>query len=430
LSWTLTLAVLSAALFVLLVAGVWTAFALSAAGLFVLNVTSGTTSFAALGSIVWNSNNNLTLTAVPLFIFMGQVILASGVSEDFFLTLDAWMRWVPGRLLPGSVLACGVFAATTGSSVATAAAVGSVAMPEMKKRGYDMPLVAATVAAGGTLGILIPPSIALILYSALENVPVTQVFAAGLIPGVILAGFFMVYLMVRALVNPRLVGAATPLRRNNLRAVASVIPVAILVGFVLGSIYGGIATPTEAGAMGALGAILVSVGRLGPRGLYRAATKAIEATTMVLSIMLGAQLISFALLQTRVSQEFTNWVVSLGLSRIELLVLICLLYVLLGDFVEGIGMMLITLPILFPIVIAAGFNPIWFGVIIGILIELGQITPPVGLNLFVIRGFDDSVPHSRVVRSALPFAGIMLAMIALLTLFPHIALWLADRTAR
>jgi tripartite ATP-independent transporter DctM subunit len=393
---------------------------------------SGTHGLEAIGSIGWNSNTNFTLTAVPLFILMGQIIMSSGLSEDFFRSMSHWLRRVPGGLLPGSIVACSVFAATTGSSVATAAAVGSVAVPEMKKKGYDMPFAAGTLAAGGTLGILIPPSICLILYSSLENVPVTELFAASLIPGLLLAGLFIVYILIRGRLNSNLVGEPEEKVPVSvlLKGLLRMLPVVLLVCFVVTSIYAGIATPTEAAALGVCGALIVSAGRLTPAKLYRAARSSVQTTTMVLGILLGAQFVSFALVNSGANRAFTDWIISHNMSKYELLVAICVVYILLGDFVEGIGMMLMTMPVLFPVAVAAGFDPVWFGVVVAVLIELGQITPPVGLNLFVIRGFDRSVAHGQVVRAAMPYAGLMVGLIVLLAAFPGLALWLVHHTAQ
>ena len=430
--WGMEFALLFAVIAVLLVAGMWTALALVIAGLVVIYVHSGSHTLEAIGSIEWNSNTNFTLTAVPLFILMGQIIMTSGLSGDFFRAMSHWLRRVPGGLLPGSIVACSVFAATTGSSVATAAAVGSVAVPEMKEKGYNMPFAAGTLAAGGTLGILIPPSICLILYSSLENVPVTQLFAAGLIPGLLLAGMFIVYILIRGAFNSELVGervAPVPVS-VLLKGLVRIVPVVALVCFVVTAIYAGIATPTEAASLGVCGALVVSVGRLSPKKLYAACRSAVQTTTMVLGILLGAQFVSFALVNSGANRAFTDWIVAHNLGKYELLVAICVVYILLGDFVEGIGMMLITMPVLFPVAIAAGFDPVWFGIVVAVLIELGQITPPVGLNLFVIRGFDRDVLHGQIVRAALPYAGLMILLIALLAFFPGIALWLVHHTSQ
>jgi tripartite ATP-independent transporter DctM subunit len=430
-SWGIAFALLVALLAVFLASGMWTAFALISAGILTIYVHSGTDGLLALGNVAWNSNSGFTLTAVPLFVLMGQVLMSTGVAHDFFRSMSMWFGRSPGGLLPGTVLACGVFSAANGSSVAVAASVGSVAVPELKRQRYYMPFAGATLAAGGTLGILIPPSIAMILYSSLTNVSVADLFAAAFVPGIVLCLAFAVYALLRSVFNPTLAGERLPPvpMRTKIRGSVRLVPVIALIVFVLYSIYAGVATPTEAAALGALGALIVSIGRLSVTKLYEAARSTLETTAVVLAIMLGAQVISYATVEIGANRAFTDWIVAQDMSKWLLLAAICALYVLLGDFVEGVGMMLMTLPLFFPIALAAGFDPIWFGVVTAILIELGQITPPVVLNLFIIRSFDDDISHSSIVYSALPYVAIMIALIVVLAAFPQLALWLPDRMA-
>ncbi len=430
-TWQLSLLLLGSGIGVLLLAGLWTAVALGASGMLVIYLYGGERDLGALGSIAWNLSNSFVLTAVPLFIFMGQMILASGVSEGFFRGVDRWVRPIPGGLLPGSIVANGIFAATTGSSVATAAAVGTVALPEMKRRGYDLGLTAGTLAGAGTLGILIPPSVPLILYAALEGLSVAKLFAAGIVPGVALGLMFIIYVVVRTLVNPSIAGGGERGRLElgpAIRALPAVLPVLALIALVIGTIYRGVATPTEAAALGAMGATVLAAPRLNLRVIRMAITRTIETTVMVMSIMLGAQIATFALVDTGASRELTQWVIDQDLSKYALLAVIAVMYIILGDFIDGVSMMLLTLPLLYPVIVAAGFDPIWFGIVLVIFIELGQITPPVGLNLFVIQGLDPDVTHGQVIKNALPYAVLMLGLVGLLTAFPDIALWLADRT--
>jgi tripartite ATP-independent transporter DctM subunit len=430
-TWGVAFGLLVILLAVFLASGMWTAFALICAGILTIYIHSGTDGLLALGNVAWNSNSGFTLTAVPLFILMGQILMVTGVAHDFFRSMSMWFGRAPGGLLPGTVIACGVFSAANGSSVAVAASVGSVAVPELKRQRYQMPFAGATLAAGGTLGILIPPSIAMILYSSLTSVSVADLFAAALIPGIILCGAFAGYALIRSLFDPTLTGEQLPAIPLRAKVVGSLrlIPVIVLIVFVLYSIYAGVATPTEAAALGALGAMVVSIGRLNAGRLFGAAKSTLETTAVVLAIMLGAQVVSYATVEIGANRAFTEWIVSQDLSRYVLLAAICALYIFLGDFVEGVGMMLMTLPIFFPIAIAAGFDPVWFGVVTAILIELGQITPPVGLNLFIIRSFDDEISHSSIVYAALPYVGIMIGLIVTLAAFPDLALWLPERMA-
>jgi C4-dicarboxylate transporter, DctM subunit len=428
-SWKLELILLLAVLFTLLLSGVWTAFALGGAGALVLYIHGGNTSLGALGSIAWTSNSSFILTAVPLFVLMGQFILASGLSEGFFRGMDYWLRRVPGGLMPGSLLACGVFAATNGSSVATAASVGAVALPEMTERNYDQKIAAGTIAAGGTLGTLIPPSVPLILYASLQAQSVAQLFAAAFLPGLLLLAMFVIYVMVRTALDPTLAGETRDAvsLRDRLLSLPPMVPVFLLIALVIGTIYSGVATPTESAALGAVGALIMSLPRMTVPTFVKAFVSSVNTTVMVLAIMLGAQVISFALVDTGASRELTQSVINLGLSKWALLGVISVLYIILGDFIDGISMMLLTLPLLYPIVVAAGFDPIVFGVMLVLFIELGQITPPVGLNLFVIHSIDRRISHRDVIRGALPFGALMLVLVAVLGAFPDLALWLAHR---
>lgn len=430
--WALELLLMIGILAVLLLSGLWIAAALGVTGLIMLYIAEGGTSFPSIANIGFNMFNSFTLAAVPLFIFMGEIVYLGGASRRLFEALDMWTRRLPGGLLHGSIAASGLFAATTGSSVATAAAVGSVALPEIEKRGsYHMPSVCGTLAAGGTLGILIPPSIPLILYGTLENLSISKLFAAALIPGVLLCLSYMVYTYVRV----KLVAGVAPATtrggglRASLAVAPGVIPVLALIALVLVTVYTGVATPEEAAALGVAGACIIGARALSTRLLYEALKRTIHTSVMVFMIMLGAQILAFALVQTGLSREITQWVVDLALPKAALLAVIVLIYIILGDFIDGNSMMLLTLPLFYPIILAAGFDPIWFGVILVILIELGQITPPVGLNLFVIQGLARRVPHGAIVRQALPFGAIMIGVVVVLALAPDIALWLPRHTS-
>jgi tripartite ATP-independent transporter DctM subunit len=428
-SFGVALAILAVALAILIGSGFWTALALLGSGALIIALQSGDIGLSGIGTLAFNSTDNFLLSAVPMFVLMGQILLACGVGEQFFAGVAALMRRVPGELLPASILACGVFAATTGTSVATAAAVGAVAVPEMKRRGYNSSFAAGTIAAGGTLGILVPPSIALIIYSSLENVSITKLFAAGVVPAIVMALLFIAYVMVRVLRNPALVRQsearmAEVASMPPLDIALSVLPILLLIGLVLGSIYSGVATPTEAASLGVIGALIVCARRLSRDRLYHAARRTVEITAMVFAIILGGQVVSFALVNSGIAQSLEHWVTANAITTVELLIAMCVIYLLLGDFVEGVGMMIITTPVVFPIFMQQGYDPVLLGVIIAILIELGQITPPVGLNLFVLRGFDPTLSQGQIIRAALPYAGIMIVALVATAVFPALALWL------
>lgn len=427
-SWELALLVLLALLVGLLLAGLWIAFSLGLAGVLVLLIVNGVQGLAPMASISWNTAESFVLTSVPLFIFMGEIILRSGVSDTFYRSVAVWMRGLPGGLLHSNIMACAIFAAVSGSSVATAAAIGTVAIPEMEKRGYERKILFGSLAAGGTLGILIPPSIPMIIYAAMVEQSLERLFIAGVIPGILLAAIFMLYILARVVVQPELAparerGAGV---RERLRSLAGLAPMASLVLLVLGSIWFGYATPTEAAAVGASAALVLSAlaGRLRWTTLRETLESTVRTTCMVLFIIVGAQILSYALVKTGVSRALTEAVVALGLSKWVLFAILVVLYIFLGCVIDGISMMVLTLPVIYPIVLAAGFNPIWFGVILVILIELGQITPPVGLTMFVIHALSGGRPISEIVWGSLPFGVLMLLEIALLSLFPAVVTWL------
>jgi len=412
----------------LMVIGQWTAMALGSVGMFMLWLSRGDMGLNSVGSVIWNTANSYILIAAPMFLLLGEVILRSGVSTHFYRGVAAMMGRTPGGLLHANIIASALFSAISGSSVATAAAVGTVAIPEMTKRGYRPRIVFGSLAAGGTLGILIPPSIVMILYGALVEESIVKLFMAGLIPGVVMAGLFMVYLAVHAWIYPGDVPAREEAMPWNerLRHGVHVLPIVGLFLVVLGSMYFGIATPTEAAVVGALGAIALAYfyGGLTMTVLWDALLATVRVTCMVLFIIIGAQILSNALTYTGVSRGVSEWIVGMGLSPWALFVALMVLYLFLGCFVDGVSMIYITLPVLFPVVLAAGFDPVWFGVVLTILIELGQITPPVGLNLFTIHGISGGAPFSEVVKGSVPFVAIMLLMLLLLALLPGMALWL------
>ena len=413
--------------------GEWIAIALGLTGLVGLVLFNGTLRFPSLADIGYNTVNDFVLTAVPLFIFAGELILGSGLSDRFYRGIAVWLNRVPGRLLQSNILACGVFAAVSGSSVATAAAIGTVAIPELRKRGYEDRMVLGSLAGGGTLGILIPPSIPMIIYAALVNTSVADLFLAGILPGIVLMLIFMAYIAVRVLLQPELVPSEAERFTwgERLRASLGVLPVALLILTIIGGLYAGVMTPTEAAAVAALLALVLGalVGQLRWRELLTSVAKTVQATCMVILILVGAQVLSFAMTNNGINREVSQAVVGLHLPPAAFYVAIVLLYTLLGMFVDGLSMLLLTLPVLYPIVQQMGFDPIWFGIVLVIMIEMGQVTPPVGLNLFVIHGMAGGRPLSDVVRGALPYGALMYILLALLWFWPTLALALVHRPA-
>lgn len=426
--WQQLALILGLALSVMLILGQWTAMALGSVGLLLLWVARGETGVFSVGSVIWNTANSYVLIAVPMFLLLGEIILRSGASAHFFRGVAAMMGRTPGSLLHANIIACALFSAICGSSVATAAAVGTVAIPEMTKRGYQRRLVFGSVAAGGTLGVLIPPSIPMILYAALVEESVAKLFLAGVVPGLLLTALFMAYIAGHALVRP---GDVPPREEGlpwseRLRAGTHILPITGLFLAVLGSMFSGFATPTDAAVVGVLGALVIAwwYGGLTRAVMGAALSSTVRVTCMIMLIIIGAQILSTALTYTGVSRGVSEWISSLGLSRWMLLLALVALYTVLGCFVDGISMIYITLPVLHPVVVAADINLIWFGVFLTLLIELGAITPPVGLNLFTVHGISGGAPFSEVVLGALPFVLVMFLAILIISIWPGLALWL------
>lgn len=433
-TWEATFLLVVGLLLGLLLSGLWIAFGLGMAGIIVLLLHGGPPALAPLGYVSWNTVESFVLTSVPLFILMGELILRAGLSDSFYRSMGLWFQGLKGGLLQSNIIACAIFAAVSGSSVATAAAIGTVAIPEMRRRGYEPKILFGSLAAGGTLGILIPPSIPMIIYGAMVEQSVERLFIAGVLPGIVMSLIFMAYIWVRVAFAPDLVPPAEerPTWGERFRGLAGVLPMLLLILLVLGSIWLGYATPTEAAAVGAAAATALAVAsrRLSRRVFVESVTSTVQTTCMVLFIILGAQVLTYALVKTGASRALTAWVVDLGLSRWVLFAIVTLLYIFLGCIIDGVSMMVLTLPILYPIIIAAGFDPIWFGIALVILIELGNVTPPVGLNMFVIHGLSGGRPIGEVIWGSLPFGVLMLVVLALISVFPGLVGWLPSTLVR
>lgn len=411
-----------------LMAGQWIAFALGSSGLLVLYLSKGELGLAAISSVIWNTTNSYVLVAIPLFLLMGEVILRSGAGKHFYSGVVAMMGKSKGPLLHANTFSCAIFSAVSGSSVATAATVGTVAIPEMLQRGYQPRITFGSLAAGGTLGILLPPSIAMILYGAFVQESVSKLFIAGIIPGLVLAGMFLLYGYLRVYLDPSLapqVETEQPAvgRRKD---IIHVLPILLLLSIVLGTIYTGVATPTEAAAIGAAGALVLAAAyrALTWEVFSRSVMSTVRTTCMISLIIVAAQILSTALTFSGATREISAWILELGLSKWTFFALIVVFYIILGLFVDGISMMYMTLPVLFPPVVAMGFDPIWFGVVLTILIELGQVTPPVGLNLFTIHAIAGGHKFSEIAIGSAPYAAIILFMVVLLAIWPELATWL------
>lgn len=413
----------------LLASGIAIPFAIGASALLFLYLDGGVHAFRALGLVVWGSSTGFALTAIPLFILMAEFLVKSGVSERVYAGLARLLHRVPGGLLQSNIAGSALFAAISGSSVTTAAALGTVALPQLERQNYDMRMAYGSLAAGGTLGILIPPSIAMILYGAFTELSIAKLFMAGMVPGIVLAALFSIYIAVAAILRPHVAprGSAAATSISVVGALIALAPFAVLIVLVLGGIYLGAMTPTEAGAVGALLSLAISVvwGSLGWRGFADAVMGAVEVSCSLLFIVIAAFIFSYAVERAGIGRAVAEWLVSMDLPRGGFLLAMLAIYVVLGCVIDGVGMMVLTVPLVFPTLLALGIDPIWFGVAMVILIELGQITPPLGLNLFVIHGISHR-PLSEVVYGVLPYYAIMLMFLVVIYVFPGLVTWLPD----
>jgi len=383
----------------------------------------------SMGPVIWGVQNENILTAIPLFVLLGELLLRSGLADRMYGALALWLGRLPGGLLHTNIGCCALFAATSGSSVATAATVGTVALPALESRGYSARRALGSLAAGGTLGILIPPSVNLLIYGSLANESIGQLFIAGIVPGLLLTLFFMIWIAMESFIwregnaaRPALVPLA-----DRLSALRHLVPPAIIFAVVMGSIYLGIATPTESAALGVVAALMFAwrEGKLGWAFLDHSFRQTAKTTGMILLIITAAFMLNVTLALGGIAQTMTEWVASFGLSPAGLLMALIIFYLFLGMFMDVLSMQVLTIPVALPIVTAVGIDPIWFGIFIVLMCELGMITPPVGMNLYVVQGVrQDGGPFRDVVQGAIPYALIMILFTLLLIIWPEVVLWL------
>ena len=418
---------LLAALFGALAAGLWVGFALIAVGL--VAMTSATTAPVGLvfATKVWGGLTVWDLTALPMFIWMGEILLRSRLSADMFAGLAPFTARLPGRLLHVNVLGCALFAAVSGSSAATTATIGRMSVPELTARGYDERMVIGTLAGSGTFGFLIPPSIILIVYGAATEQSIARLFLAGVIPGLMLAGLFSGYIMLWARLHRRRMPAEAPPadRSAALRAAARLLPVVGLIVAVIGSIYAGVASPTEAAVIGVAGALALAraTGAMDLPAFADALRAATVTTCMIAFILAGAAFLTVAMGYTGIPRDLAAWIAAMGLSPFALLAALTLFFIVMGMFLDGISIVVLTVSIILPMVVQAGIDPIWFGIFLVLVVEMSQITPPVGFNLFVLQRITGRDIFT-LARYAAPFFGLLVAAVAILSAFPQIALWL------
>jgi tripartite ATP-independent transporter DctM subunit len=416
----------------LVLGGIWVQFAVASAGLFYIWLLKGFVGWKAIGLVSWGAANSFTLAAIPLFVLMAEILLGSGLSARLYNGVAPFVRRLPGGLLHTNIAGSGIFAAISGGSAPTAAAMATVALPELGKRGYNRRLVAGSLAAGGTLGILIPPSITMIIYATFTETSIARLFAAGLVPGILLALLYMGYIALRATLNPDLAPKveerATP--RELRLAFLDILPFLLLIIIVLGSIYGGIATPTEAGAVGVVGAILISAlyRRLSVGILAKALSRTAAMSGNILFVVFTSMIFAYATALSGAGEKLVAHIQDANLSRVAFLLIVMVVFAVLGCFMEGLGMIAIIVPVIFPALLALHVDPIWFGVFVVILVELGQLTPPLGVILFVVAASAPNVKVEDVIMGTLPFFAIIIGFMLLLIAFPQIVLFFPSLT--
>ena len=420
-------AVMIGLMLALLAGGVWIGLALMAIG--ILGMLGFTTRAPGDGMAVaiWSHGSSWTLTALPLFLWMGEILFRTKLSEDMFKGLSPWLERLPGRLLHTNIIGCTLFAAVSGSSAATCATIGKIALPELQRRGYPESMALGTLAGAGTLGLLIPPSIIMIVYGVAADVSISKLFIGGVLPGILLATLFMGWVVVWSLMNPGKIPAADLKTTfvEKLAASKNLIPVILLIGGVLGSIYSGIATATEAAAIGVIGSLIIAASQrtLNRKSFFGALMGATRLYCMIALILAGSAFLTLAMGYIGLPRHLAEWIGALGLSPAMLLVALAIFYILLGCFLDGISIVVLTMAVLMPTIQSAGIDPLWFGIFVVVVVEMAQVTPPVGFNLFVLQGLTGR-DMTVIARYALPYFLLMVVAVVLLYTFPGLVTWL------
>lgn len=416
-------------LFFLLGSSIWIGLALMGVAFVGMEMFTTRPAGDAMITTIWTSSSSWTLTALPLFIWMGEILYRTRLSQDMFRGLAPWMRWLPGGLLHTNIAGCTIFAAVSGSSAATLTTVGKMSIPELRARGYPEHMIIGTLAGAATLGLMIPPSLTLIVYGVSINESIIKLFMAGIFPGLVLAGLFMSYIMFwhffskheRPKPEPPM-SFATMLAESRF-----LIPVLMLVFAVIGSMYFGWATATEAAAVGVLGALTLALlqGSLTPSTFFESLMGATRTSAMIALILMGAAFLSLSMGFTGLPRALAAWIDGMGLSPIALIAALTVFYIILGMFLDGISSVVLTMAIVEPMIRQAGIDVIWFGIFIVVVVEMAQVTPPIGFNLFVLQGMTRH-EISYISRVALPMVGLMLLMVVILVVWPELATWLPD----
>jgi len=417
------------ALFALLGSGLWIGLSLLGVAWIGMELFTARPAGDAMAVTIWGSLSSWTLTALPLFVWMGEILFRTRLSEDMFKGLAPWLTRLPGRLLHTNIIGCTIFAAVSGSSAATCATIGKMTLPELEKRGYPDDMTIGTLAGAGTLGLLIPPSIIMIVYGVSADVSITRLFIAGVIPGILLAGLFMGYTIVWALLHPdRIPLPDTTLTfREKVHASRHLIPVVALIALVLGSIYVGIATATEAAALGVVGALILSVvqGSMSWKVFRESLMGATRLYCMIAFILAGAAFLTLSMGYIGLPRRLAEFIGGLGLSRMGLLFWLMVFYIVLGCFLDGISMVVLTMGVILPTIQKAGIDLVWFGIFIVLVVEMAQVTPPVGFNLFVLQGMTKR-EITYIARVAFPLFLLMVVAVALLYFVPGLVTWLPE----
>ena len=426
----MSLAAVSLTMFGLLVlflgSTVWVGISLFVVGLLGVVFFTDSPPLTILSNILWNNANSATMFALPLFIFMGEILVRSRLSENLFKGLAPWMSFLPGRLLHVNVIASTLFSAVSGSSAATTATVGKITLPELMKRKYDRALSIGSLAGAGTLGFLIPPSMMLIVYGIVANVSIGQLFIAGLIPGILIALLLSGYIIIRCLINPKLAVHEEKFTwKERIEALPHILPIIMLIVLVLGSIYFGWATPTEAASIGVAGSLVIALlnRSLNRKNFVEIVLGSIKTSTMIMVIIIGASYLSVSIGYLKIPSQLAQFISELGLTSYQLIIILTIMYILLGMMLDGYSIIVMSLPLTLPLIVASGFDPLWFGIYLVLMIEVAQITPPVGFNLFVINGLvrEDIL---KIAKYAIPSFLIILIATAIITVYPDLVLWL------
>jgi tripartite ATP-independent transporter DctM subunit len=419
--------ILIVTLFALLGSGLWIGISLLGVAWIGMQLFSARPAGDAMAVTIWGSLSSWTLTALPLFVWMGEILFRTRLSEDMFKGLAPWLSRIPGRLLHTNIIGCTIFAAVSGSSAATCATIGKMTLPELSKRGYPDDMTIGTLAGAGTLGLLIPPSIIMIVYGVTAEVSITRLFIAGVIPGLVLAGLFMAYTVVWSLLHPDRIPAPDRVMSfaEKVHASRHLIPVVGLIALVLGSIYVGIATATEAAALGVVGALALSwiQGSMSAKVFWQSLMGATRLYCMIALILAGAAFLTLSMGYIGLPRRLAEFIAGLGLSQLGLLFWLMVFYIVLGCFLDGISMVVLTMGVILPTIQKAAIDLVWFGIFVVLVVEMAQITPPVGFNLFVLQGMTKR-EITWIAKVSMPLFFLMVAAVAAIFFFPGLVTWL------